>query len=103
MTNRLARIIDRSRVLEVQIPADSGAQALIEADIFTHGYTLQDGTHVDGIRTHHGLMLWARVNEPQKTQPHCVFRRNAVLVDRPLKKGEELTGHRLCLREQPHP
>jgi hypothetical protein len=33
MTNRLARIIDRSRVLEVQIPADSGAQALIEAEL----------------------------------------------------------------------
>lgn len=33
MTNRLARIIDRSRVLEVQLPIDDTAGQLIEAEL----------------------------------------------------------------------
>ncbi len=33
MTNRLARIIDRSRVLEVQMPVEASAKALIDAEL----------------------------------------------------------------------
>lgn len=33
MTNRLARIIDRSRVLEVQVPLEAGAKELIDAEL----------------------------------------------------------------------
>jgi len=33
MTNRLARIVDRSRVLEVEVPADAAAGQLIETEL----------------------------------------------------------------------
>jgi len=37
MTNRLARIIDRSRVLEVQNPIDPGAREVIDAELLALG------------------------------------------------------------------
>ena len=37
MTNRLARIIDRSRVLEVQNPIDPGAREIIDAELLALG------------------------------------------------------------------
>lgn len=33
MTNRLARIIDRARVLEIQVPVESAAKELIDAEL----------------------------------------------------------------------
>lgn len=37
MTNRLARIIDRSRVLEVQNPIDPGAREVLDAELLALG------------------------------------------------------------------
>jgi hypothetical protein len=37
MTNRLARIIDRSRILEVQLPIDDSAGQLLEAELLALG------------------------------------------------------------------
>ena len=37
MTNRLARIIDRSRVLEVQNPVDPGAREIIDTELLALG------------------------------------------------------------------
>jgi hypothetical protein len=37
MTNRLARIIDRSRVLEVQNPVDPGAREVIDTELLALG------------------------------------------------------------------
>ena len=37
MTNRLARIIDRSRVLEVQNPIDPGARELLDSELLALG------------------------------------------------------------------
>jgi len=65
--------------------------ALIKADRFTHGYILSDGTILDGQGEHQGLTLWARINEPTRRKPNCIFKLDCVVVAQPIKAGEELT------------
>ena len=71
--------------------SDKRMNQLIVQDCFTHGTVLYDGTCIDARESFGGLTIWARINEPSRRKPNCVFKLDSVVVAKPIKAGEELT------------
>lgn len=48
-------------------------------------------TYIDAKLPYQGLAIFARINEPTKKAPNCMFRKNVLVVIKPLSPGTELT------------